>query len=342
MAKNDVVQKTVNGNGAGAEDIVRSALEHKELFVPAAVGLAGALAAVKGPSLVRGLSSAVEGKVQSTAQGAGSKAAEGAQASIGDKLAGGGLGAKAVGKLTGLSSGSKDGGGGSGGKKTRRLPIQRWTDVAVPVDQAYQAWTEFDKYPKFMHRVLSVKVKGKNKDQVAWEEKIWFSKRQWEGRITEQRENNRIVWKTTSGMSHKGIVSFHKIDDELTRVMVEMEFEPNGIIEKMASGLRFVKRAVQSDLARFKAYVELKDAKGIEYRSADQDQDEEKGDGEDQEQDEEEGREARQSSGQARRRSSGSSGTRSDGRKRTSAKGRSARQTRSSSGSRSSSRSRNN
>jgi hypothetical protein len=54
--------------------------------------------------------------------------------------------------------------------------------------------------------------------------------------------------------------------------MVDVEFEPNGMIEKMASGLRFAKRAVQSDLARFKAYVEMKDAKGIEYRSAEEDE----------------------------------------------------------------------
>jgi len=156
----------------------------------------------------------------------------------------------------------------------------------VPVDQAFQAWTEFDQYPNFMHRVLNVEQKGK--DKIKWQEKIWFKKREWEGRITEQRENDRIVWKTTSGMSHKGIVSFHKIDDNLTRVMVEMEFEPSGIIEKMASGLRFVKRAVQADLARFKAYVEMKDAKGIEYRSAgddrkqsDEEQDDEKQGGDD-------------------------------------------------------------
>jgi hypothetical protein len=69
-------------------------------------------------------------------------------------------------------------------------------------------------------------------------------------------------------MSHRGIVSFHKLDSKLTRVMVDMEFEPNGMIEKMASGLRFVKRAVQADLARFKAYVEMEDAKGIQYRDA--------------------------------------------------------------------------
>src|SRR5205085_5905018 len=131
-------------------------------------------------------------------------------------------------------------------------PIERWTDVAVPVEKAYDAWTKFEDFPKFMHRVQN--VEKRDRDKVRFEEKIWFSKRQWEGRITERRKNDRIVWKTTSGMSHRGVVSFHKLDDNLTRVMVTMEFEPNGMIEKLASGLRFVKRAVQADLARFKAY----------------------------------------------------------------------------------------
>jgi uncharacterized membrane protein len=134
----------------------------------------------------------------------------------------------------------------------------------VPIDKAYQAWIRFDDFPKFMHWVLNVEKKGQ--DTVSWQEKIWFSSRRWEGKITERRKNDRIAWKTTTGMSHKGIVSFHKLDDNLTRVMVDMDFEPNGMIEKVASGLRFVKRAVQSDLARFKAYVEMEDARGIEYR----------------------------------------------------------------------------
>jgi hypothetical protein len=63
------------------------------------------------------------------------------------------------------------------------------------------------------------------------------------------------------------VITFHKLDDNLTRVMVDLDFVPNGVIEKMASGLRFVKRAVEADLARFKAYVELGDAKGLEYKS---------------------------------------------------------------------------
>jgi hypothetical protein len=69
-------------------------------------------------------------------------------------------------------------------------------------------------------------------------------------------------------MQHSGVVSFHKLDDNLTRVMVDMDFVPQGVVEKMASGMRFVKRAVQADLARFKAYAEFGDAEGIEYKSS--------------------------------------------------------------------------
>ena len=147
----------------------------------------------------------------------------------------------------------------------------------MPVETAYKSWSDFEEYPKFMHRVLHVEKTGRNK--IRWQEKIWFSRRQWEATITERRTNDRIVWKTTSGMSHRGVVSFHKLEPNLTRVMVEMEFEPNGMVEKMASGLRFVKRAVQADLARFKAHVEIEDANGIEYRTgrdqSDDDADEE-------------------------------------------------------------------
>src|SRR5438477_2774424 len=114
-----------------------------------------------------------------------------------------------------------------------------------------------------MHRVLS--VQQEEDDKIRWEEKIWFSKRQWEGEITDRRKNDRIAWKTVTGTSHEGVVSFHKLDDKLTRVMVDLDFHPSGMIEKMASGMRFVKRAVEADLARFKAYVELGEAKGLEY-----------------------------------------------------------------------------
>lgn len=250
------------------EDVVGNGSKSKEALTAAAVSAVGALAAAKGPDLIRKVVGATEQKGEDEAEQMGEKAVEGAK----EGLSNAGPAGKVASKLMG---GGKGGGGkgGGGGKKTRRLPIQRWTDVALPVDRVYEEWTKFDQFPRFMHRMLN--VEQKDKDKISWSEKIWFSKRQWEGRVTERRKNDRIVWTTNSGMSHKGIVSFHKLSDNLTRVMVDMEFEPNGMMEKMASGLRFVKRAVQADLARFKTYVEMKDAKGIEYRPNPED---EKGD----------------------------------------------------------------
>ena len=239
--------------GGGGETKLVSALKSKELLIPAALSAASALAASKGPGLLKKLS----GETGDEAENLGAPAADGARKSVAD-AAGGGLAGKAMQKALGRS------GDGGSGKKTRRLPIERWTDVAVPVGQAYEAWTKFDDFPKFMHRVLNVEEKGE--DRVSWQEKIWFSTRQWEGRVTERRENELIAWKTTKGTQHKGVVSFHPVADRLTRVMVTMEFEPTGMLEKMGSGMRFVKRAVEADLARFKAYVELADAQGIDYR----------------------------------------------------------------------------
>ena len=244
-----------------------SMLMRKEVILPA-LGAAGALAAGKGPELIQDLADRLDRAREQAEAKAGEKMLDKAK----DRLeTQGGLVGRLLAKK--LAAG---GGGGSGGKKTRRLPIQRWTDVAVPVDAAYKAWSDFEEYPKFMQRVLSVERKGRNK--LHWEETIWVSRRQWEAQITERRTNDRIVWKTTSGMSHRGVVSFHKIEPNLTRVMIEMEFEPNGVIEKMASGLRFVKRAVQADLARFKAHVEMEDAKGIEYRAAQDNHESDEGD----------------------------------------------------------------
>jgi len=234
----------------------------KRLLIPAAAGiatLAVTYGASKAPSLVR------ERLLPRLEEKGGEEAAEmGKEAA--SKLAedGGPMGAIA-GKAAGMLG---RGGGGGGGKreKTRRLPIQRWTDVAVSVETAYEKWTEFEEFPKFMHRVLSVQEDGD--DRLSWEEKIWFSKRRWTGEIVERKENDRLVWKTVEGTSHTGVVSFHRLDRQLTRVMVTVDFHPTGMMEKMASGLRFVKRAVQADLARFKAYAELADVEGVEYTQA--------------------------------------------------------------------------
>jgi carbon monoxide dehydrogenase subunit G len=238
----DLKDKASSNGGGG----VISSLLSKEIVIPA-LATAGTVAAY---AIKKGMSEATD-KAEDEAENVGSRAAQGAKKG----LAGG---------LGGMASKAFGGGGGGGGsaKKTRRLPIQRWTDVAAPIETVYERWTDFEEFPSFMHRVLNVE---KEDDTIKWDEKIWFSKRHWEGEITERRKNERIAWKTTSGMAHAGVVTFHRMEKNLTRVMVDMDFVPQGMIEKMASGMRFVKRAVEADLARFKAYVELGEAKDLEY-----------------------------------------------------------------------------
>jgi uncharacterized membrane protein len=257
------LKEKVSPNGDSGSAL--SGITSKSTLVPvlttAAAAAAAGLAATKGPDLLRKL----QGEANNEAEELGEKAVEGAKEQLGKR---GGIAGKAVSKLMGGGGG---GGGGQKGGKTRRLPIQRWTDVAVPVNKAYDAWTQWEEWPKFMHRVLEVKPAEDDEDggdKIHFSEKIWFWTREWDGEITEQRKNDRIAWKTDSGMQHSGIVSFHKLDDNLTRVMVDMDFFPTGVVEKMASGMRFVKRAVQADLARFKAYVEFGDAEGLEYKSS--------------------------------------------------------------------------
>jgi uncharacterized membrane protein len=256
----DKISPDSNGSGVLSKDKLMPAL------ATAAAAAAAGLVATKGPDLVKKLT----GEADDQAEELGGKAAEGAKKQLGEN---GGLMGKAASKLMGGGSGGSQKGG-----KTRRLPIQRWTDVAVPVNKAYEAWTQWEEWPKFMHRVLEVSQEDDNKIHVS--EKIWFWTREWDGEITEQRKNDRIAWKTESGMQHSGVVSFHKLDDNLTRVMVDMDFLPTGVVEKMASGMRFVKRAVQADLARFKAYVEFGDADELEYKStpAEMEQNEQGGD----------------------------------------------------------------
>src|ERR1044072_2839322 len=261
----DKISPESNGSGMMSKDKLMPALE------TAAAAAAAGLVATKGPDPVKKLT----GAGNEEAEELGGKAAEGAKKQMGEN---GGLMGKAASKLMGGG-----GGGSQKGGKPRRLPIQRWTDVAVPVNKAYEAWTKWEEWPNFMHRVLEVSEEEENKIHVS--EKIWFWTREWDGEITEQRKNDRIAWKTESGMQHSGVVSFHKIDDNLTRVMVDMDFLPTGVVEKMASGMRFVKRAVQADLARFKAYVEFADAQDLEYKASPEEMEQNQQNGDDEEQD---------------------------------------------------------
>src|SRR4051794_32017131 len=249
------------------KDVVReAALEVLKPVAKKATTEAAKFAVTKGPDLVKG----PIGDKLSDAGGMGGLAemAKSAGGDLMEKLAPGGGGL--LGKLMpGGDDDDDDEDGGDDSKpegvgKGRRLPVQESVDVGVPIDVAYNQWTQFEEFPKFMHRVQ--KVEQRDETHLMWHENIWGVRRQWEAEIIQQRPNERIAWKSLSGTNVTGVVTFHAISDTLTRVQVNLDFQPHGIKEKTASGFRMSRRALKSDLMRFKAFIEMRDNETGEWR----------------------------------------------------------------------------
>src|SRR4051794_6255040 len=167
----------------------------------------------------------------------------------------------------------EDGGGnaGDGTGKGRRMPVQQSVDVAAPIDIVYDQWTQFEDYPKFMHRVQ--RVEQRDDAHVAFHAKGWGINRMWEAEIVEQRPDERIVFKSMNGVQITGVVTFHDMAERLTRIELNIDVDPDGPIEKIARGTRMIKRAARGDLKRFKAYVEMHEDETGAWRGEIQDGD---------------------------------------------------------------------
>jgi len=161
---------------------------------------------------------------------------------------------KGLSKLTGGDD-DDNGRAAPGHGEGRRMPIQQAVDVAVPVKDAYDQWTQFEEWPRFMHRIES--VEQVEDEKVAFTTKIWGFKKRFEAEIVEQRPDERIEWDVKEGVAHTGVATFHKLSNRLTRIEVSVDVEPDSLLEKAGRGMRFTKRAVRADLHRFKAFAEL-------------------------------------------------------------------------------------
>jgi len=127
-------------------------------------------------------------------------------------------------------------------------------DVNVPVSIAYNQWTQFEDFPHFMDSVES--IRQMNDDTLFWEAEIAGIEQEWTARITEQIPDQRIAWTNTSGATNAGVVTFHPVNDITTRVMLQVDYEPEGFIENVGDALGFVERSLRSDLENFKAFIE--------------------------------------------------------------------------------------
>ena len=131
--------------------------------------------------------------------------------------------------------------------------IEQSIDVKVPVRTAYNQWTQFEEFPKFMEGVAE--VRQLDDQRLHWKAQIAGQEREWEAKITEQEPDQRIAWYGV-GTTNAGVVTFHRIDDDTTKVMLQMEFEPEDWKEKAADATGIVKSRVKGDLERFKSFIE--------------------------------------------------------------------------------------
>jgi uncharacterized membrane protein len=173
----------------------------------------------------------------------------------------GGAGGLVKEAASGLLPGGGDSGSGKGGMpgvgKGRRMPVQQAVDVAVPLETAYNQWTQFEDWPEFMHRVT--RVSQEDDCSISFATKIWGKTKEFKADIETQRPDERIKWKVSEGITHTGVVSFHELAPNLTRIELNIDVDPGSLIEKAARGMRHIKRAVRADLHRFKAFIEMQE-----------------------------------------------------------------------------------
>jgi uncharacterized membrane protein len=132
--------------------------------------------------------------------------------------------------------------------------IERSIEVEVPASTAYDTWTQFELFPQFMEGVESVTQKDDR--HLHWVANIFGSTEDWDAEITEQIPDKRIAWRSEQGASNAGVVTFHRLSDERSRVMLQMQYAPERLSEKVGDALGLLKLRVESDLQRFKRFVE--------------------------------------------------------------------------------------
>ncbi len=132
--------------------------------------------------------------------------------------------------------------------------VEEVIEVEVPVTTAYNQWTQFEEFPQFMEGVEQITQISDTRNH--WVTEIAGVEREFDTEIVEQVPDQRIAWRTIDGPAQSGIVSFQPLDTSRTKVKLQMEIDPEGIVEQAGDKLGFVSRRAKGDMERFKQFIE--------------------------------------------------------------------------------------
>jgi uncharacterized membrane protein len=132
--------------------------------------------------------------------------------------------------------------------------IEKSIEVDVPASTAYNQWTQFEEFPRFMEGVQSVEQLDDR--HLHWRAEIGGKTLEWSAEISEQIPDKRIAWRSLEGARNAGVVTFHRLSDDRTKVMLQLDYEPEGVAETVGDWLGIASSRVEGDLERFKQFVE--------------------------------------------------------------------------------------
>ena len=143
--------------------------------------------------------------------------------------------------------------------------IEKSIEVQCPVSMVYNQWTQFEEFPRFMTGVKE--VMQIDDTHVRWHAEIWGKDKQWDAEITEQVPDRRISWRSTNGDApNGGSVQFEPLSADRTRVLLAMEYEPQGMAEKAGDAMGIISSRVQNDVENFKKFIESRGAESGGWR----------------------------------------------------------------------------
>ena len=132
--------------------------------------------------------------------------------------------------------------------------IEKSIELNVPVRTAYNQWTQFEEFPKFMEGVREVtQIDDK---RLQWKANIAGKDEEWNSEITEQIPDERIAWTSRGGAMNSGVVTFHRLSNATSKLMLQLEYNPQGFVEKAGDAMGLVTLRVQRDQERFKIFIE--------------------------------------------------------------------------------------